>query len=142
MTDEGFGYDPQRGELWFAGEAAEAVLLELETRRRELDGEVAALQAKARQAESDAAAAAERAAAAEAAYAQVAHLRTERAAKLAGELARVGGLEHEARRESARANERAAAAELERARLGGEGQIRLLQVDESSASRSSGRRAS
>ena len=36
VTEEGFGYDPQRGELWFAGEAAEAVLLELETRRREL----------------------------------------------------------------------------------------------------------
>ena len=84
VTDEGFGYDPQRGELWFAGEAAEAVLLELETRRRELEGEVAALRAKAAQAESDAAAAAERAAAAEAAYAEIAHLRTERAAKLAG----------------------------------------------------------
>ena len=129
VTDEGFGYDPQRGELWFAGEAAEAVLLELETRRRELEGEVAALRAKSAQAESEAAAAAERAAAAEAAYAEIAHLRTERAAKLAAELARVGGLEHEARRESAGANERAAAAELERARLGGEGQIRLLQVD-------------
>jgi chromosome segregation protein len=129
VTDEGFGYDPVRGELWFAGEAAEAVLLELETRRRELEGEVVALRAKAQQAESDAATAAEHAAAAETAYAQVAHLRTERAAKLAGELARVGGLEHEARRESARANERAAAAELERARLGGEGQIRLLHVD-------------
>src|SRR6185295_8607123 len=37
VTDEGFGYDPQRGELWFAGEAAETVLLELETRRRELE---------------------------------------------------------------------------------------------------------
>ena len=131
VTDEGFGYDPQRGELWFAGEAAEAVLLELETRRRELEGEVAALHAKAQEAEADAAAAAERAKAAEAAYAQVAHLRSERAAELAGELARVGGLEHEARLESARANEQAAAAELERARLGGEGQIRLLQVDES-----------
>ena len=30
VTPEGFGYDPQRGELWFAGETAEAVLLELE----------------------------------------------------------------------------------------------------------------
>ena len=56
VTDEGFGYDPQRGELWFAGEAAEAVLLELETRRRELEGEVAALQGQAatQQAESEA----------------------------------------------------------------------------------------
>src|SRR5438477_393862 len=30
VTPEGFGYDPQRGELWFAGETAEAVWLELE----------------------------------------------------------------------------------------------------------------
>src|SRR5205814_489983 len=36
VTREGFGYDPDRGELWFAGETAEAVLLELDTRRREL----------------------------------------------------------------------------------------------------------
>jgi chromosome segregation protein len=36
VTKEGFGYDPASGELWFAGETAEAVLLELEARRREL----------------------------------------------------------------------------------------------------------
>jgi len=36
VTREGFGYDPATGELWFAGETAEAVLLELEARRREL----------------------------------------------------------------------------------------------------------
>jgi len=36
VTPEGFGYDPQRGELWFAGETAEAVWLELEARRRAL----------------------------------------------------------------------------------------------------------
>jgi chromosome segregation protein len=40
VTREGFGYDPARGELWFAGETAEAVLLELEARRRELAAEV------------------------------------------------------------------------------------------------------
>jgi chromosome segregation protein len=56
---------------------------------------------------------------------------SDRAAEVAAELARVGALEHEARRESSDANERAAAAELERVRLGGEGQIRLLQVDAS-----------
>ncbi len=175
VTEEGFGFDPQRGELWFAGETAEAVLLELESRRRELEVEVGELQQQARTAADEAAAAAERAEAAEAAYAKVAHLRvtlaadpgllrrlsagadrldetllaavavtarleqplrhradagSERAAELAAELARVGGLEHEAQRASARANERAARAELERVRLGGEGQIRLLQVDE------------
>ena len=33
VTREGFAFDPARGELWYAGEAAEAVLLELEARR-------------------------------------------------------------------------------------------------------------
>ena len=176
VTEEGFGYDPQRGELWFAGEAAEAVLLELETRRRELASEVEELQAQAGVAAVAAAQAAEAAEQAEAAYAQVAHLRgvravdpsilrrvssgadrldetllaavavaarleqplrarvdagTERAGQLATELARVGALEHEARAASTTANERAGTAELTRVRLGGEGQIRLLHVDES-----------
>jgi chromosome segregation protein len=36
VTREGFGFDPASGELWFAGETAEAVLLELDARRREL----------------------------------------------------------------------------------------------------------
>ncbi|MGH2971431.1 MAG: chromosome segregation SMC family protein [Gaiellaceae bacterium] len=39
VTREGFGYDPERGELWFAGETAEAVLLELQARRRTLAAE-------------------------------------------------------------------------------------------------------
>ncbi len=175
VTDEGFGYDPQRGELWFAGEAAEAVLLELESRRRALEGEIDELAARAKAAETEATDAASAAEQAEAAYARVAHLRTtedsdpellqrisagadrldetllaavavasrleqplraradadtERVGELASELARIGGLEHEARAASTRANERAAAAELERVRLGGEGQIRLLHVDE------------
>jgi chromosome segregation protein len=40
VTPEGFGYDPQLGEIWFAGETAEAVWLELEARRRALAVEV------------------------------------------------------------------------------------------------------
>src|SRR6266511_1889399 len=47
VTREGFGYDPQRGEIWFAGETAEAVWLELEARRRALAGEVEDLEAGA-----------------------------------------------------------------------------------------------
>jgi chromosome segregation protein len=43
VTPEGFGYDPVRRELWFAGETAEAVLLELEARRRGLEAEAARL---------------------------------------------------------------------------------------------------
>ena len=43
VTREGYGYDPQRGELWFAGETAEAVLLELEARRSALATEAKSL---------------------------------------------------------------------------------------------------
>ena len=175
VTVEGFGFDPQRSELWFAGEAAEAVLLELETRRRALAAEVEELQTQAAAADATAAQSADAAEQAEAAYAQVAHLRSARAAdsgvlrrvsagadrldeallaavavaarleqplraradaasqrtgELAIELARLGALEHEARTVSTTANERAGAAELTRVRLGGEGQIRLLHVEE------------
>ena len=177
VTEEGFGFDPQRGELWFAGEAAEAVLLELESRRRELEREVSraagagagrpsAKPARRRRAPRrprlrtprsltcarharpirallrrlvagadrlDEALIARRCRCGPAGISRCVHgpMRApKRAAELGAELARVGGLEHEARRESTRANERAAAAELERARLGGEGQIRMLHVDE------------
>src|SRR5207253_3109686 len=47
VTPEGFGYDPQRGELWFAGETDEAVWPELEARRRALAAEVDELEARA-----------------------------------------------------------------------------------------------
>ena len=47
VTPEGFGYDPGRGEIWFAGETAEAVWLELEARRRALAAEVDELEARA-----------------------------------------------------------------------------------------------
>ncbi len=176
VTAEGFGYDPARGELWFVGETAETVLLELEARRRELETEVAELARAATEAETTAASAAQRAEETEAAYGKVAHLRelrfvdpvllrrlgacadrldeallaavavavrleeplrlraeagAERAGTLGAELARAAALEHEARRAASEANQRAAAAELARARLGGSGQIRLLEVAES-----------
>src|SRR6185295_12373854 len=47
VTPEGFGFDPEKGEIWFAGETAEAVWLELEARRRALAAEVEALEARA-----------------------------------------------------------------------------------------------
>src|SRR5207245_11356090 len=46
VTSEGFGYDPERGELWFAGETAEALLLELQARRRALTSELDALRVR------------------------------------------------------------------------------------------------
>jgi chromosome segregation ATPase len=47
VTPEGFGYDPRAGEVWFAGETAEAVWLALEARRRALAAEVGELEARA-----------------------------------------------------------------------------------------------
>jgi chromosome segregation protein len=75
VTAEGFGYDPDRGELWFAGATAEAVLLELEGRRRALAEEAAELAGASERATAAAGIAQERAALAGAAYAEVAHLK-------------------------------------------------------------------
>jgi chromosome segregation protein len=72
VTREGFGYDPKRGELWFAGETAEAVLLELEARRRSLTAEAADLGRRAAEAATAAEQAAERARVADAELARVA----------------------------------------------------------------------
>ncbi len=80
VTEEGIGWDPQKGELWFAGETAEAVLLELDARRRELAAEVEALAARAVGAAESAAAAAEHARIAAETFAPVAHLRSVRRA--------------------------------------------------------------
>ena len=44
VTPEGFGYDPMLGELWFVGETAEAVLLELQGRRTALHAEAVGLE--------------------------------------------------------------------------------------------------
>ncbi len=75
VTPEGFGYDPGRGELWFVGETAEAVLLELQGRRTALAAEVAALDAEVATATDAAAEAAERARVAEAAFGRAPRLR-------------------------------------------------------------------
>jgi chromosome segregation protein len=80
VTDEGIGWDPERGELWFAGETAEAVLLELDARRRELRTEVDALATRSEEAAARATTAEESARAAAAAFAPVAHLRRVRRA--------------------------------------------------------------
>ena len=74
----GIGWDPDRGELWFAGETAEAVLLELEARRRELRDEGERLRAAADAAGVQVDESAVRARDAAAAFAPVAHLRNVR----------------------------------------------------------------
>jgi len=71
VTREGFGYDPARRELWFAGETAEAVLLELEARRREIAAEATELDRRAAAAARSADEAAEVARAAASAYGNV-----------------------------------------------------------------------
>jgi chromosome segregation protein len=50
VSTEGHGYDPARGELWFAGEAAESVLLALHAHRRSLAAEAEELGAAAERA--------------------------------------------------------------------------------------------
>ncbi len=80
VTAEGIGWDPEHGELWFAGETAEAVLLELDARRRELSDEVAALAARATEAATRSGQAADAARTAAERFAPVAHLRNVRRA--------------------------------------------------------------
>ncbi len=47
VTEDGVGWNPQQGELWFSGETAEALLLELDARRRRLSAEVDELERRA-----------------------------------------------------------------------------------------------
>ena len=90
VTIDGEGYDVGRGELWFAGETGEAVLLELDARRRVLADEADELAARAEGAARESDDASARAAEAEATYAEVAHLRgTTLDAELLGRLAAV-----------------------------------------------------
>jgi chromosome segregation protein len=75
ITEEGHGHDVARGELWFAGETAEAVLLEMDARRRALADEADELDGRATAAAAAADESARAAAQAETAFAAVAHLR-------------------------------------------------------------------
>jgi len=97
VTRDGYGYDPQRGELWFAGETAEAVLLELEARRSALAAEAKTLAEQAQLAERAADVADQQAAKAEAAFAAAAprlHIRRADVATLKALLSAAARLEH------------------------------------------------
>jgi chromosome segregation protein len=142
VTREGIGYDPATREVWFLGEAAEAVLLELEARRRAVADEVAVLERQAEAVADEPApskaaddgryrphiAAAERleralAAAGSASDRWEPTLRaradagTSRTAGLADELRRLGGAEAEIRREAGEAATASGAIDVELARL-------------------------
>jgi len=138
VTREGFAYDPARGELWYAGEAAEAVLLELDARRRALEAEIASLGERAEravvqpvEAPTELVAAAERLASILAAAVKDAtrpeptlrgraDARGERARELGDELRELGGREAELRRAAAEAGERASAIDVELATIAAE----------------------
>jgi chromosome segregation protein len=142
VTKDGIAYDPERRQLWFAGEAAEAVLLELKARRRALAEQIGELERQAAAVTDDPPAepvfddtrlrpliaVAERLEAALAAAAAIADrsepaLRaradagTARTGELAEELRKLGAAEAEIRRESAEVSARTSAIDVELARL-------------------------
>jgi chromosome segregation protein len=159
VTREGFGYDPAAGELWFSGEAAEAVLLRLEARRRELLAEAEELDQRGREA-ADAA----EVAAASAREARATRLRpvaeaaanlaealagaagaaarfetplrarvdagSTRSGAIAGELRELGSEEADARRAAADASARATSVDVDLARLGAEAAEVRRRLDE------------
>ena len=151
MTREGFAYDPERGELWYAGEAAEAVLLELEARRRALEAEIEEQEAAAEQATSQPATsdprpaeAAERltavlteavkiAARFEPSLGARADARGQRARELGEELRELGAKEAELRRAAAEAGERASAIDVELATLAAEAKELERRIEEAGA---------
>jgi chromosome segregation protein len=155
VTPEGFGYDPQRGELWFAGETAEAVWLELEARRRALTAEVDELDARvaapipedaysaardplavtlarltARLVETLEGAADDRN---EAPLRARADAGAQRTTGLAEELRRLGAAEVDVRRAAAEAGERLSAVDVERARIEAEADEARRRLDAAAA---------
>ena len=151
VTREGFAYDPVRGELWYAGEAAEAVLLELEARRRSIKAEIQELEQAAERAaaepvrpDSRLAEAAERlastlaevlqrAARFEPSLGARADARGERARQLGEELRELGAREAELRRTAAAASERAGAVDVELATLAAEAKELARRIEEAGA---------
>jgi chromosome segregation ATPase len=136
VTRDGIAFDPERKELWFAGEAAEAVLLELEARRRALADEVAELErddvnaipvvddfrhqpliAAAERLEATLAAAAAIAERSEPTLRARADAGSARTGELAEELRKLGAAEAEIRREAAEVSARTSAVEVDLARL-------------------------
>jgi chromosome segregation protein len=153
VTAEGFGYDPATGELWFAGETAEALLLELQARRRALAAELDELRARLAAPIPDAAyslepnrflvrcaALAQRLVHAldvsathlEAPLRQEVDAGAARSGELGAELRRLGAAEVELRQELAAASEGVSALEVEAARIeteADEARRRLEQAD-------------
>jgi chromosome segregation ATPase len=136
VTRDGIAFDPERKELWFAGEAAEAVLLELEARRRALADEVAELERDdptatlvaddtryrpligiAERLEATLAAAEAITSRSEPTLRARADAGSTRTGELAEELRRLGAAEAELRREAAEVSARTSTIDVELARL-------------------------
>jgi chromosome segregation protein len=154
VTPEGFGYDPQRGELWFAGETAEALLLELQARRGALAAELAELRARAEAPIPDGAYSLERNPVADRSI-EIAErlvraldvslerleapLQTEveagaaRNGELGAELRRLGAAEVELRQELAAAAEAVSAVEVEAARVDAEADEARRRLEQANA---------
>jgi chromosome segregation protein len=152
VTREGHCFDAQRGELWFAGETAGAVLLQLDARRRALAHEADELERRAEELPAEAppvpsgplvalaerlGAALQEAAAAADRFEAPLRARVDagatRAGELAAELRRLGGEEVEVRRAAAEAGERAAGIDVERARLEAEASEAGRRLEEAGA---------
>jgi chromosome segregation protein len=152
VTREGHCFDAERGELWFAGETAEAILLQLDARRRALAVEADELERRAEELPAEApplptgplVALGERLASAlHAAAATAEHFEAPlrarvdagatRAGELAAELRRLGGEEAEVRRVAAEAGERAGGIDVERARLEAEAGEARRRLEEAGA---------
>jgi chromosome segregation protein len=160
VTRDGHCFDAERGELWFAGETAEAVLLHLDARRRALIREADELERRAEEVEPkpegeaplqaaplvslgerlEAALAGASGAAArfEAPLRARVDAGSSRAAELAAELRRLGGEEADARRIAAEAGERRGAIDVERARLEADAAEARRRLEEAGAEPAAG----
>ena len=152
VTREGHCYDADRGELWFAGETAEAVLLQLDARRRALAREADELERRteglpvevepppaeplaelADRLAGVLAAALETARRFEAPLQARVDAGATRAGELAADLRRLGGDEVEARRAAGEAAERGAAIDVDGARLDAEAAEARRRLEEAGA---------
>jgi chromosome segregation ATPase len=151
VTRKGEFYDPGQGELSFSGEAAEAVLLELEARHRQLLAEAEAAPTAPRPLDPELVAAGgrlcailERTVAAvrrhEEPLAADAESATAHAGELAAELRRLGAAEVELRKAAAESGERASAIDVDVARLDAEARDLRRRLAETGAEPAEGER--
>ena len=158
VTAEGFGYDPGRGELWYAGETAEALQIELEAQARRLRREATELAERAaraspvtREPSARVVGACERlrdllvatlreTARVEQPLAEATASGGERAAALAAGLRELAAKEADVRREAHEAAAAVAQVDVELARLDGEGADARRRFVEAAAEPSAGSR--